>query len=236
MNSEEVAVNPYDRESLCRWGYSIIKSFRGVDKLVVAVAISYFDRFLSSSDPSARQALKDRFQLQLVFIASLVIALKVHSGFTVETNFVSEVLCDGSYSVKEITGMENKILVALNWCLNGPTPHDFIDGFLEAIPIKPHDVEFVSHYSKNLAETGVAMSYHVAMQSPSKIAFASMCCSLHYIDGLAIIDDLQAMTGFNFDDQELQQILKTMLVLMQEHSHGSDQSVSTQDSHASFQY
>jgi hypothetical protein len=141
MNSEaEIAVCPSDRESLCIWGYSVIAHCRGIDRSVVAVAISYFDRFLSSSDPSARQALNHTVKFQLVFVASLIIAL-VHSGLNVGANFISDVLCDDLYSAKDITDTENKILRALNWHLNGPTPRDFIGGFLEVIPYrKPHDV------------------------------------------------------------------------------------------------
>jgi hypothetical protein len=142
MNSEaEIAVCPSDRESLCIWGYSVIAHCRGIDRSVVAVAISYFDRFLSSSDPSARQALNHTVKFQLVFVASLIIALKVHSSLNVGANFISDVLCDDLYSAKDITDTENKILRALNWHLNGPTPRDFIGGFLEVIPYrKPHDV------------------------------------------------------------------------------------------------
>jgi hypothetical protein len=82
--------------------------------------------------------------------------------------------------------------------------------------------------------------YYVAMQCPSKIAFASICCALYYMDLVSTIDRhvtirfLEVMTGLNFDDQDLQQILKTMFNLMREHPRGSaaelDESVSSQDS------
>jgi hypothetical protein len=72
MNSEEIVVCPSDRKSLRIWGYSVIAHCRGIDRSVVAAAISYFDRFLSSSDLRARQALNNKFKLQLVFVASLV--------------------------------------------------------------------------------------------------------------------------------------------------------------------
>ncbi|KAL3783396.1 hypothetical protein ACHAWO_012867 [Cyclotella atomus] len=243
MNSTEILVSPSDRESLCLWGHSVVAACGGVDRSTVAVAISYFDRYLSSSDPSAKQALAHRFQFQLAFVACLVIALKVHSGFTVETSFISDEVCDGSYSAKEIVDMEDKILRALNWYLNGPTPHDFIGGFLEVVPsIKPRHIDFVRRFSKHIADLGMT-NYYVAMQCPSKIAFTSICCALHHVysvqqsTAVAIMQYLQVLTGLNPADQELQQLLETMFTLMQDHSrrslaasHNTDESVSPHNS------
>jgi hypothetical protein len=239
MNSEEVEVYPSDRESLCVWGYSVVAACRVVDRSVVAAAISYFDRYLSSSDPSAKQALTRRFQFQLAFVGCLVIALKVHSGFNVETSFVADEICDGLYSVKDIIDTEGKILKALNWYLNGPTPNDFIDGFLGVVPpFSPHHIDSISRYSKHIADLGMA-NYFVAMQCPSKIAFTSICCALRHvnslpaIDGLAIRKYLEVMTGLdlNCDDQELQLLLQTMFTLMHEHSGGpSEESISSHGS------
>jgi hypothetical protein len=213
----------------------VVAACGGVKRSTVAVAISYFDRYLSSSDPSAKGALAHRFQFQLAFVACLVIALKVHSGFTVETSFISDVVCEGLYSAKEIVDMEDKILRALNWYLNGPTPHDFIGGFLEAVPsIKPRHIDFVSRYSKNIADLGMT-NYYVAMQCPSEIAFTSICCALYHvnsesrIDGLAIMQYLKVLTGLNPADQELQQLLETMFTLMHEH-YNTDESVSSHHS------
>ncbi|KAL3773546.1 hypothetical protein ACHAWO_012422 [Cyclotella atomus] len=196
MNSEEVEVYPSDRESLCVWGYSVVAACRVVDRSVVAAAISYFDRYLSSSDPSAKQALTRIFQFQLAFVGCLVIALK------------------------DIIDTEGKILKALNWYLNGPTPNDFIEGFLGVVPpFSPHHIDSISRYSKHIVDLGMT-NYFVAMHCPSKIAFTSICCALRHvnslpaIDGLAIRKYLEVMTGLdlNCDDQELQLLLQTMLL------------------------
>jgi hypothetical protein len=38
------------------------------------------------------------------------------------------------YDANEIIAMELNVLQALKWKLNGPTPHDFIDYYLELVP------------------------------------------------------------------------------------------------------
>jgi hypothetical protein len=85
-----------------------------------------------------------------------VIALKVHSGFNVEPDFVSDVLCTDMYDAKQINNMEMEILQALEWRVNGPTPHDFIDSFLKIAPsIKAPHRDFLTRVSKVIAELAV---------------------------------------------------------------------------------
>ena len=202
-----------DRNALCEWGYSVVAACSGVDRSAVAVAISYFDRYLSSSEPSTGQALNDRYQLQLVFVACLVIALKAYSGLNVEVDFISNVVCDGSYNAEDIIGMENEILRSLKWRLNGPTPHDFIDGFLQVVvpTIEAQQFDFLSRYSKHIASVGLT-SYFVALHCPSTIAHASIACALQYMgiessaDGMNI---LQCLNGFT-DGFQLQSLLRAI--------------------------
>jgi hypothetical protein len=125
---------PSDRTALCNWGYQIITACKGVSRLTAVKAFSYFDRFLSTSSHIAQHALEDIRVSQLAFVASLVIALKVDSGFNVEPDFVSKFICTDMYDAEQINKMELEILQALEWRVNGPTPHDFIDSFLEIIP------------------------------------------------------------------------------------------------------
>ena len=52
----------------------------------------------------------------------------------VTPNFVAESLCDGMYHPEEIINMEVEVLRSLDWWLNGPTPLDFIQHFMELLP------------------------------------------------------------------------------------------------------
>jgi hypothetical protein len=127
MSTETNVLRPPDSEALINWGYRAVVTCNGVSRSTAAKAISFFNRFLGTSTPAAQQALADVGDSQLAFVACLFIALKVHPGFKVETNFVSNVVCGNMYDASELIAMELRVLQALGWKLNGPTPHDFID-------------------------------------------------------------------------------------------------------------
>jgi hypothetical protein len=205
ISTAKVLVSASDRQALCNWGYQTIAACNGVSRSACVVAILYFDRFLSSSAPAAKRALEDIHDFQLAFVTCLVIALKVHSGFNVESEFVSNVVCKNMYDAEDIIGMEIEILKALEWRMSGPTPHDFIDHFLEAIPsIGGIHHEFLSRFSKGLVELAM-MRYNVAIQAPSEIAFASICCALQYAEFSSTIDslsylNLKVISGLSLTD------------------------------------
>ncbi|KAL3803391.1 hypothetical protein HJC23_009355 [Cyclotella cryptica] len=231
MDLAETMVYPSDRQALCNWGYRTIAACPGVERSTVAVAILYFDRFLSTSNPIAKWALNDRRELQLAFVACLVIALKVHSGLNVELDFVSRVICNDMYDTEEIIMMEREVLEGLEWRLNGPIPHDFIDRFLCLLP--PNDsinFEFLSHFSKSLVEHALTV-YSVALTSPSSIAFSSIFCSLQYMDtlspltNLSILQFLEVVMGLDMRDPHVQATCIRMTGLLQECSCNSVASV-----------
>ena len=127
-------ISPSVRLALCDWAYKTIVVCDGVDRSTAIMAFSYFDRFLSSNAPAAKKALNDLQECQLAFVASLVIAIKCHSGFKVEYDFVSELVAQGFYNEEELSCMEMEVLQALEWKLNGLSSHDFIGYFLELLP------------------------------------------------------------------------------------------------------
>jgi hypothetical protein len=232
LNSKESAVSAEDRQDLCNWGYSIIATLAGIDKSAVAVAISYFDRYLSSSKQSVKQVIGDRGQVQLAFVSCLVIALKAHSGMSVEMNFVSDVLCGGTYEASDITEMEFEIMRSLKWRLNVPTPHDFIDAFLQVLPsTEPNELEILSCYANHVASVGIT-SYFVALHSPSSIAYASICCALELMDtdmvpsinGLHnMISQCITTTTDAIDGSQFQTLLRALISMMKDHLQADDQ-------------
>lgn len=162
---------------LCAIG-AITPSLGNVSRSTAVKAISYFGRFLATSATAAMQALTDLNNLQLAYVACLFIALKVHSGFDVEADFVSNVVCRNEYDANEIIAMEMEVLQAHEWKLNGPIPHDFIDYYLEAVPsIQGIHREFLLRYTNGLAELALT-KYSLASYHPSEVAFASICCAL----------------------------------------------------------
>eukprot|EP00804_Cyclotella_cryptica_P009777 CCRYP_013230-RA/>CCRYP_013230-RA protein AED:0.16 eAED:0.00 QI:0/0/0/1/0/0/2/0/214 len=208
MNSASTKVHSSDRKELCNWGYHIIAACSGVDRSTAVVAISYFDRFLSTSSPFAKCALNDT-------------SLKVHSVFDVKLNFVSSVLCDGLYDTREIGLMEIEVLKALEWRLNGPIPHDFIDKFLHLLPLEPIHFKCLSFISKALSEKAHTM-YPMALAAPSALAFASIFCSLQYMSSaspltnLSILHIADVIPGLNISNRQVRVICRRMVPLIQE--------------------
>ena len=200
-----------DRQALCNWGYQISRGITGISRLNVVKAMSYFDRYMSTA--SECRGLK---AIQLAFVASLDIALKVDAGFKDTVEFISSVVTREEYSKEEIRIMEMKILQALEWRLSGPTPHDFIDGFLEVIPgIEVMHEAFLNQFSKTVAEVAIA-NYHIGLQKPSTIAFGAICCGLRYlehifaIDALAIHRSLEIISGI-YEDSPLKSVIEEMV-------------------------
>ncbi|KAL3788896.1 hypothetical protein HJC23_002650 [Cyclotella cryptica] len=234
MNSLKATVSESDRQALCNWGYKTIAACHCVDRSTAVVAFSYFDRFMSTSNPSAKRALVHIHDYQLALVTCLVIALKVHSGFKVELDFVSSVVCSNQYEAEEIIEMEKQVLEALQWRVNGPTPHDFIDCFIEVIqPMERIHIDFLTRFSKALAEFSVTR-YSIALQAPSAIAFASVLCALQYLDSMSSIDNLsfrhqlEMVSGMNADDPSVRALCKRMLCLMQMSSSHQNESVEIQ--------
>jgi hypothetical protein len=243
-------MRPDDRQALCNWCYKTVAACNGVSPATAVIAISYFDRFMSSNSNSAELTLADIEIGQLAFVTCLVIALKVHYGFNVESDFVSNVICRDMYRADEINGMEIEILRCLRWRLNGPIPHDFIDGYLQiAIPsIDGIYLDSLTRCSKALAGLAVAR-YDVALKYPSAITFTSICCSLHYLEAVPSVESvtvlrcMKSVSGLDFNDHETRRLLDTMMGVMREfvddipsRGHGGTvgvRSVSTQASPAS---
>jgi hypothetical protein len=238
LNTNKSGVSASDRQALCNWGYSLIGVCVGVDKPAVAVAISYFDRYLSSSKQNVKQVIGDRGLVQLAFVSCLVIALKVRSGICVDMNYVSDELCGGSYVASDVTEMEFEILGSLKWRLNGPTPHDFIVAFLQVLPsTEPNELEILSRYSNHVASVGIA-NYFVALHSPSSIAYASICCALELMDTNMVpsINGLHNMisqciktTTDTTDGSQLQTLLRALIRMMQDYLQADDQGMQADD-------
>jgi hypothetical protein len=220
----DMDVTASDREVLFKWGFETIAACNGISRSTAVKAFSYFDRFFSTSAPAAKQALKDKANFQLAFITCLVVALKVHSGFIVESEFASSVVCGKMYSPKEVNTMEMLILQALGWKLNDPIPHDFINYYIEIVPsIEGIHHKFLTRFSEGLVELALT-KYSFATYYPSELALASIYCALHYTDFDAneILSTIEMTCGVNCNTVRFRVLLSGMTHLLDEFLHGSE--------------
>ena len=205
--------SPEARKTMASWSYVIADACQ-VERETACIATSYFDRFMSTSSHRARGALVSRREFQLVYIVCLVIALKCRAGMQVEPDFVADVICQKVYDQEELNKMEEHILKALQWRLNGPSPHDFIDGFIQLLPSHASsNSKMVSHLTdtaKIKAEAAV-LDYSMALQPPSSIAYAAIFTSMRSIDSgefntpdkVAWMQNIAGVTGIRTAETDL---------------------------------
>eukprot|EP00956_Cyclotella_meneghiniana_P032684 scaffold90767_cov63-Cyclotella_meneghiniana.AAC.8 len=230
LSRTQTIVGPCDRQALCQWGYDLIATYNFVSRSTAVVAFGYFDRFMSSDTITSNRALNDIVECQLAFVTCLVIALKIHSGFNVDSNFVANEITRDMYEVKEINRMELNVLQSLGWKLNGPTPHDFIDYFMEVMP-DVDGMEFVKKLSKALVELAITR-YTTVIHYPSKIAFASLCCTMHHVDA-SLMNSLPlleiVLEPLDLRDDRFRSLIKSMNRLIREASYNLEKSAAIDD-------
>jgi len=201
---------------MCSWSYDIVDAC-SIDREIACIGMSYFDRFMgtytTSSNQRAKSALLSRREFQLAFIACLILALKCRAGMQVDSDFVSDTICQGMYEPEEMVDMEKEILSALGWRLNGPSAQEFVSGLLELVPslVIMRDNAKVVESLKTLAarQVEVAMlDYNMALQTSSSIAYAALLMAMssmssevfHPLDRLAWMQNITMVTGLKADD------------------------------------
>eukprot|EP00956_Cyclotella_meneghiniana_P026030 scaffold55490_cov61-Cyclotella_meneghiniana.AAC.10 len=232
LSNTQVKISPSVRLALCDWAYKTIVVCDGVDRSTAIMAFSYFDRFLSSNAPAAKRALNDLQECQLAFVTSLVIALKCHSGFKVEYDFVSKVVTGDAYDEEELSYMEMEVLQALDWKLNGPSSDDFIGYFLELLS-DAHGaplLHFVRSFSKSLVQLAVTRYDVVVQHNPSEIAFASIwcafqCAELVFPDSQLFLESMMVIklvSKFDINDARSKSLIKLLKSSVEEFYSASD--------------
>jgi hypothetical protein len=128
----------------------------------------------------------------------------------VDANFVSETICRNQYDSNEINTMECEVLRALTYKLNGPSPHEFVDGIIQLLPsIKKNEEEgeeddensdeqsLMMKTLTKLAKTRVeeTMLDHRSMnKTASSIAFVALLSALRETRVLDALHPLNVMT------------------------------------------
>jgi len=178
---------PVDREcrvKMCEWCYQVT-DFCKFRRETVAISMSYLDRFLSSSRPRARRALRDRKEYQLAAMTTLYIAIKLFEPMAMDAGLLSAI-SHGCYTEMDIVDMEQEILTALSWMMNGPTAHDFLSHIIALMPPSACDnddaaVTTLLDFSRFQVEIAVC-DYDFALQKPSVLALAAILNSAEGID------------------------------------------------------
>ena len=205
LSSSSATITADDRHALCSWSYEIIESLSNINSEIACIGMSYLDRFMATSSPRAKAALTTRHVYQLATVACTVIAIKNRGGIKhLGSDFVSDIVCHGLYTIDEIDGMEMEVLQALRWRLNGPSPHEFIDAIVGLLPASSFEggtdyalsLRLLSKHSKLHVEAAV-LDYDLAIQLSSNLAYAAILTSLQkasVVEGFHLMDLISWMS------------------------------------------
>mmetsp|Transcript_28279 Transcript_28279/g.46396 ORF Transcript_28279/g.46396 Transcript_28279/m.46396 type:complete len:208 (-) Transcript_28279:273-896(-) len=147
--------------------------FSEIDRGVVSIALSYFDRYLSC------HTSKDRTSFQLVSMTSLYLAVKLHSTRKISASSMSS-LSKGCFRVDQILKMEICIIKSLRWHLNPPTPSMYlnvVNPLFDISVIDPQASFEITELSRYLLELSVCDAYFID-KKPSSIAYAAISVAM----------------------------------------------------------
>jgi hypothetical protein len=167
------------RVKMCEWCYQVV-DFCKFRRETVGIGMSYLDRYLCT--PKGLEALCNRKEYQLAAMTSLYIAIKLHEPLEMETSLLAD-LSRGCYTEMEFVGMEQQILLALKWRVNGPTPLSFVQYFMALIPetVHPSVAQLIMDYARYQTELVVAEQNFVHVK-PSEIALAAVLNAMEGMD------------------------------------------------------
>lgn len=170
---------------MCQWCYQVT-DFCKFRREAVAVAISYLDRFLSSSSTRAQKALYSKKEYQLASMTSLYISVKLFEPMVIDASLLAAI-SQGCYAESDIVAMEEEILRALSWRMNGPIVYDFISHLMAFLPKSAYsrvDNEVATvllDFSKYQAEIAVC-DYDLSLMKSGDVALAALLNSIEGID------------------------------------------------------
>jgi len=101
------------------------------------IAISFFDRYLSSGKGRSRAALRDKYVFQLAAITTFYIAVKLYEDFEFSIDTLFKII-KGYYSKEDILLLEVDVISCLDFHLAIPTPLDFSR---QLVMFLPHDIQ-----------------------------------------------------------------------------------------------
>jgi len=154
----------------------IPKYYSDIDRDVVSISLSYFDRYLS------RRASIDEALYQLVAMTSLYVAVKLHSTRKISVSSMSA-LSKGHFRIDQIETMEVLLIRTLQWRLNPPTPTILLNiasPIIHALVKDVYESYEIEELSRYLLELSVCDGFFIDKKQ-SSIAYASILVAMDYL-------------------------------------------------------
>mmetsp|Transcript_15666 Transcript_15666/g.33083 ORF Transcript_15666/g.33083 Transcript_15666/m.33083 type:complete len:293 (+) Transcript_15666:183-1061(+) len=167
-------INEACRRAMVTWLSQVQKTL-SLSPESVWIAMSFFDRYLSSGKGKSQEALKSKRYFQLAAITAFYTAIKIYEPVVLGIDMLIEI-CRGSYKKYEVIEMEKDILSALDWRVACHTPMEFATYLLELLPKQYHSDELLEMCQEHIdfALTDIYFS----CCKPSVIAISALASSL----------------------------------------------------------
>jgi len=173
-------INDSFRRRMCGWCFQIVDSYQ-FSRHAVYVTMSCVDRFFCTSQGSKYLANQKSFQLAL--ITALHIAIKVHEPTTLKGADLIK-LCRGTFTLEEINGTEQDMLLAIDWCVNPPSPQSLVKQIVAKLPSRGatpaarQKLLDVASYQNDQALCEMSL---MVGHAPSAIAMATFMNALSFV-------------------------------------------------------
>jgi len=194
-------VDEFCRDQIVEWKYRVMDYFK-IDREIIAISMSYLDRYLS------RVPMIDRRIFKRAATAALHLAVKVHQPDKMRMIGVLSDLSRGEFEMIDIAEFESVISESLNWRLHPPTVICLVSRLVNILPTIPstptiEDDEMATcllDFSLFFAELSIC-DYSVAVvQKASTVAFASL---FNAMEGLGLLSSASASSRYLSDFDEL---------------------------------
>lgn len=177
------------RKSMVTWIQQVQKTL-GLSPETVWIAVSFFDRYLSSGKGNSRGVLRSKCKFQLAAITAFYTAVKIYEPVVLGIDMLIKI-CRGTYTESDIVSMEKDILTALEWRVSCYTPMDFARSLLQLL----HDEEVPLYVSDSLLQAcqmhldHAVTDMHLSCHTPaSSLGISCLASSLMESDALSLAE------------------------------------------------
>ena len=194
-------VDEFCRDQIVEWKYRVMDYFK-IDREIIAISMSYLDRYISSVPMIDRRIYKK------AATAALHLAVKVHQPDKMRMVGVLSDLSRGEFEMIDIAEFESAISETLTWRLHPPTVICLVSRMVNILPTIPstptiEDDEMATcllDFSLFFAELSICDYSVSVMQKASTVAIASL---FNAMEGLGLLSSASASSRYLHDFNEL---------------------------------
>ena len=180
-------INEECRKAMVTW-VTHVQTTLSLSPETVWIAMSFFDRYLSSGRGNSQEVLKSKCKFQLAAITVFYTAVKIYEPVVLGIDMLIQ-LSRGMYKKSDIVEMEKDILSALDWRVSNHTPMDFARYLLELLPGQVPSYDSVSLLEICQEHVDFAVTdIYFSCCTPSVVGISCLASSLTQSYNLSLLE------------------------------------------------